>query len=68
MALVIAIGGGIGIGVLIGSKRLALDVSGADPDRALFDAQDHALPRDPAVLRLGLSAKIAFGVLHGSSR
>jgi len=65
VALLIAIGGGIGIGVLIGSKRLALDVS--EPILiALYSMPKITLY--PVILLcfgLGLSAKIAFGVLHG---
>lgn len=65
VALVIAIGGGIGIGVLIGSRRLALDVS--EPLLiALYSMPKITLY--PVILLcfgLGLSAKIAFGVLHG---
>jgi NitT/TauT family transport system permease protein len=65
IALMISIGGGIGIGVLIGSRRLALDVS--EPILIAL----YSLPKItlyPVILLcfgLGLSAKIAFGALHG---
>lgn len=65
LALLISIGGGIGIGVLIGARRLALDVS--EPILiALYSMPKITLY--PVILLcfgLGLSAKIAFGVLHG---
>lgn len=65
VALLISIGGGIGIGVLIGSRRMALDVS--EPILIAL----YSLPKItlyPVILLcfgLGLSAKIAFGALHG---
>lgn len=65
IALLISIGGGIGAGVLLGAKRLALDVS--EPILIAL----YSLPKItlyPVILLcfgLGLSAKIAFGALHG---
>jgi NitT/TauT family transport system permease protein len=64
-AVLFAVGGGIGIGLLLGSSRFAADV--ADP---MLNALA-ALPKItlyPVILLffgLGLSAKVAFGTIHG---
>ncbi len=65
LATAIALGGGLGIGLLLGLSRLAGEV--ADPIlNALYSIPKITLyPVVLLVCGLGLSAKVAFGTLHG---
>jgi NitT/TauT family transport system permease protein len=64
-ALIIAIVGGVGIGLILGARRLAGDVM--EPILiALYSIPKISLyPIILLMFGLGISAKIAFGVIHG---
>jgi len=64
-ALLIAVAGGIGLGLVLGARRLAGDVM--EPLLiALYSIPKIALyPIILLVFGLGISAKVAFGVIHG---
>lgn len=64
-ALVIAVFGGLGLGVLLGARRLAGEV--AEPIlTALYSVPKITLyPVILLIFGLGLSAKVVFGAIHG---
>jgi NitT/TauT family transport system permease protein len=64
-ALLIAVTGGIGLGLVLGARRLAGDVM--EPLLiALYSIPKIALyPIILLIFGLGISAKVAFGVIHG---
>lgn len=64
-ALVIAVLGGLGVGVLLGARRLAGEV--AEPIlTALYSVPKITLyPIILLIFGLGMSAKVAFGAIHG---